>query len=967
MQLVGGYDRDFKKRNPWTSRTELLWDKASKNWPKDPRLLSNAKNTVVDGLVIDMKDQNAYVDDELTGRAGSPTGETAMRFSQPVTVRNSVIINPGTNAIECVPGSTIENNLLVNALGWAVSVYTSTGDFAKMTALVKSNTILFSQDRRKPGAGGYDGAAVATRGPVNITNNILAHSDNNAIYQTYLAEKVSVTKNVFFMSLHSNFKFYAEGRDVVVDDKSMDLLEEVGLKASDGNTVANPRFDVDPQWMDMFSKRTAAQEGKLVMDDWNQMRKAMGLPLIGSGGKAASGVAPAWELAKAMKLLSPKNPQVKAGARELPLEVKPFAAVAAGPAKAYEKLSLLSWHKQPDGVEGKAIEMLVAIGGVANIGSMPAQYAKDSHLGYFLYDNEGKGERVTGFMAKGTNNERVCDGATGRYDGRGMPEHLFVARGIAHATGGYPKAAFFVESIERYEPAAGVAAVRPPGRDWFVRAGATGGDGSMDKPFKDPFQALEKVESGDTVHVTEGEYVGKLRIGTWKIDTTHIAMLGGYTRDFKERNPWKHPSLLYTPAEFKGRRGGYTIEGADDHSGAIIDGFVFDKKLNNLYQQNGDLDQSRSDKTEHLWLSRPDCIIRNNVFVNGAMGALRIANGQIIENNILINHMTQTVDISSGHSTAPAVFRNNTVLFSWDKRFGQGHGSNGHLLSLGNRVRAVVDNNIFEFADNDAIRQNADAREVELTRNVFAHNLWSHVQVMAGNVSVDDKNWKQLPDLGWKKSEGNELATPGLPLDEKWFDAYLGRTAMVPGKVEMNDWNKLREMLGQPVIATGGAAAEGMAKAYDWKKALTLFPKNPKVTAGARAANLPVKFEGTAPKEEAQHEYTEVTWDTAKDRTAWDKLDGQRVKLTIAIRSTDNQYYLEDIKEAAFQCFTVSGPTGEEGGLPLRAYVKKGTRYERAMKQAKGFGTGKPEETHVLKGIARGNRQLVAEIIERAD
>ncbi|MCC6810980.1 MAG: right-handed parallel beta-helix repeat-containing protein [Deltaproteobacteria bacterium] len=966
VQLIGGYDKTFKHRDPWKDQTELLWDSESKTRPMEPRILSHAKDCVVDGITIDMQDQNGYGDKERTGRSEIPASETAMRFTQQVTIKNSVIINSGQNGMEIVPGSTIENNLILNALGWGISIYSNTGDFAKATATVKNNTILFSACPKVPGTGRYSGAAVQVNGPANITNNILAHSDNNAIYLVYKAEKVSVTKNVFYMNLFSNLKFFLEGRDVSIDDKSMGDLEEVGLKAIDDNDVENPKLDYDEGWMDSFSKRTASQPGKVEMDDWNKARQAMGLPLIGKGGKAASGVAPAYKLKEAMKFLHPKNPKVKAGARVHKIDVKPFAAQEAVAEKSYEKKPLLAWVDDPASVNGKAIEMIVAIGEVANIGSMPEQYKKDQILGYKLYDPDGQGKSATGFMMKGTNAERVCNDTTGTYRGQGKPDKIFVAKGIAYAVSGYPKQAFFIESIERYEPGAVSDANRPKGKDWFVRAGSTGGNGSREKPFKDPFQALEKVESGDVIHVTEGEYVGKLKVGTWKIDTTYITMLGGYSKDWKTRNPWKHPSLLYTPKDFKGRRGGYVIEGENDHTGAIVDGFVFDKKLNNQYQANGDLDYSRSDSTEFIWFARPNCTIRNNVFVNAAFGTLRVANGQLVENNIFFNTYQKSVNIESGFTTDPIVIKNNTFAFSWEIRFGEGHGRGGsHVTALSN-VRAVLDNNIFEFADNDALKVGSDLREWTLTNNTFAHNLWSHVHYTTGSgLFVDDKNWKQLPEMGWKKVGGNEIISAGLDVDKKWFDTYLGRTAMVKGKVEMDDWNKLREMLGQPVIATGGKMPDGMAPAYEWKDALTCMPKNPKVKAGARAKDLPVSFDGVERKEE-EHEYVEVTWDQAKDRDEWQKLDGKRVMIKIAIRSEDNQWQLDELK-ASHQVFTVGGPTGEESGLPLRAYVKKGTKYERVLKNAKGYTTGKPEETHILKGIARGNRQLVAEVIERAD
>src|SRR5690349_19939246 len=112
-----------------------------------------------------------------------------------------------------------------------------------------------------------------------------------------------------------------------------------------------------------------------------------------------------------------------------------------------------------------------------------------------------------------------------------------------------PKAALFIESIEPYEAPTAATANRPQGRDWFVRAGSQGGDGSREKPFRDPYQALERCESGDSIHVAEGEYVGKLKAGTWRIDIPYIAMIGGYDANFTECNPWTHPTRLLCPAD----------------------------------------------------------------------------------------------------------------------------------------------------------------------------------------------------------------------------------------------------------------------------------------------------------------------------------------------------------------------------------------------------------------------------------
>ena len=126
-----------------------------------------------------------------------------------------------------------------------------------------------------------------------------------------------------------------------------------------------------------------------------------------------------------------------------------------------------------------------------------------------------------------------------------------------------------------------------------------------------------------------------------------------------------------------------------------------------------------------------------------------------------------------------------------------------------------------------------------------------------------------------------------------------------------------------------------------------------------------MKFEGIERKEET-FEYAETTWEVAKNRDAWEKLKDKRVQLKIAIKPPDNTYQLDDIKKEEYQAFKVMS-FEDAGGLPLYCYVKKGTRFERVMKNAKDFATGKPEESYIIKGIARANRNMVVEVIERAD
>ena len=119
-------------------------------------------------------------------------------------------------------------------------------------------------------------------------------------------------------------------------------------------------------------------------------------------------------------------------------------------------------------------------------------------------------------------------------------------------------------------------------RDWFVRAGSDG-DGTKERPFKDPYLALEEVEPGDAIHVAQGVYHGQLNAGNWIVRSPNLTLLGGYNEDFTRRDPWRLPSEMRGSKEFAGKRSGALIEGHGNHENLVLDGFVFDQKEINKY------------------------------------------------------------------------------------------------------------------------------------------------------------------------------------------------------------------------------------------------------------------------------------------------------------------------------------------------------------------------------------------------
>lgn len=963
VTMLGGYNADFTERNPWKNKTELAWDQ-NKNRPNQARVYSRVQNSTLDGFVIDMTELNEYTPDK--GRKELPSGDGAIYFALPGVIRNNVIFNTNADAaIKAKVQSTIENNVIVNAITFGIDI-SQHGSY-KQPVIIKNNTILFTQTYKAKGKGGYAGSAIGLRTGVaaTITGNILANNDNNGLDTATDLSKVSVQNNLFFMNGWANLKTEATN-STAVDDASMDMLDELELKASDGNEVKNHGLALDKEYVALQFTRTDSEVGKVSMDDMNKLRQALGMNLQGSGGKAATGVANPYSATKIFDLLNNKN---KAGAHIVSLPVARFNdAAAAAPQRTYVDSDFTTWMKAPK--NDAALSLVVAIGTVSNVSLISnAGFDPKQYEGVQLYDRKGSGQWLTGFYKKGSAVARLVAANLGRYNGSGVPPRLFTVKGVSYDTGGYPRAAFLVESADEDDVAAanGAKKARPAGRDWFVRAGATGGDGSKEKPFKDPFQALEKVETGDSIHVAEGEYNGKLKKGIWKVSVPYLALYGGYDSTFSERNPWKHPTVLRT-GDLKTYVSDYTLAGESDHRGVIVDGFVFDRTPTNHYTASGDLDYSNSPKMDFIWFADGEAIIRNNVFVNSTERAIRAHTGHVYDNNIIFNSHSMGMDVQRGKDETPVVITNNTFAFSWWYKFGKGDASTGYLLNVGTDVRATIDNNIFEFADNDAIRMPSEAKNISLTRNTFNHNLWSDVLNTRDNTLVDDKTFGQLKGFGFKKQEGNQVISAGLQVDAKWFDTYLSRTAYTPGKVTMDDWNQLREMLGQPVIATGGSAGDGLAPNYKWQDAMKVFPKNPKVTAGARAKDLALEYGKGGPVAAAEkHDYEETTWDAScANKNDWQKLVGKRVSLTIVVRDPDRSWGLDELSKDEYAVFSVTGPEGTEAkGLPTRFYVKKGTKAGRVLDNAKSYSRGDPEETYTVRGIAKDNRQLVIEEAEK--
>ena len=86
--------------------------------------------------------------------------------------------------------------------------------------------------------------------------------------------------------------------------------------------------------------------------------------------------------------------------------------------------------------------------------------------------------------------------------------------------------------------AAALAATTAAAADIYVslETGKNKNEGTKEAPLKNLWKALENAKDGDTIHLAEGIYPGKMKQNWFLIDKA-VSILGGYSKDFSERKP----------------------------------------------------------------------------------------------------------------------------------------------------------------------------------------------------------------------------------------------------------------------------------------------------------------------------------------------------------------------------------------------------------------------------------------------
>ncbi len=375
-----------------------------------------------------------------------------------------------------------------------------------------------------------------------------------------------------------------------------------------------------------------------------------------------------------------------------------------------------------------------------------------------------------------------------------------------------------------------------------MNTGSNRSDGSKSKPFKNIDKAFKVISSGDIINVAEGVYSGTFDIGYWEVKKD-FELYGGFNSSFSERNPVKYPTLFQPTEDAFDKTSKDAMIELFGEKGTVIDGFIFEGGKRNKYSfkaqpegvETGKLKigpGSKTPETVFLNLRGSGMVVRNNVFVNGSFGALRVmvtntkGGDVLVENNIFVaNRMygLQGYGTSGEDKTSVTInVKNNTFLFSWG--YAPDGQTNGEGIDIQSNVSFHIENNLLAFNVGPGMSSKRFNTNIELVGNHYFGNktkdFWFYPSSSV-KVIIDAT---QFDDLELDVVEGNINENVKLPLDEPYLKGFMDFRYSESTDYDPNSQaNLIRSVFGMNQVGTMTTSVSMFANKYPWKKTLDLF------------------------------------------------------------------------------------------------------------------------------------------------
>ena len=907
LTILGGYRRDFSTRSPWQTPSVLAalpgYEAVRENCLIAGR--GDHSGLVLDGLLVDGAGRNSYGPKPAEGLSDYPTmdGGLASFSATNVTVRNCIFANSATGGVELSgDGSRFENNLVINLLGIGMLDLRRGPSESGTVVTVIGNSFCFAFDTAGPpfGNGADNAIGVRVSRSAVIQKNVFVACGNSGLAIFRDIDRVSVDGNLFYLTLHDIAVNRASGSALEITEGSIDEMEDLGFKSASGNVVQDAGVSgLEPPWLDAYSRHVLGLYAKPPREALNALCQKVGLPALAPTDvdkpDTQGALAPrlSAESVVCIRFACPQGMHPV----ECPVSISDQPPV---PSASYRPVEWGAMAEPELSLANQRVELRAGLGHEQNA-ELLSDATPETHMGIRVYQPGTDDGSIFVLARRSTLVSRQFEDAIKANNGREV-ETPYLLRGVYRmdlAPSFRQKVTLVLESIGSAPIIANVFASRSTGRDWFVKAGASGGDGSREKPFRDPFQALEKAEGGDAVHVAGGDYFGKLHSGQWKILIRYLTLFGGYDAEFAARDPWKNPTRLVMSEDEKSKKtlNGLILDSEENSEGLVLDGFIFDGASYNTYSKNGSLDLSQcpSDSMVRLLGAQAPITVRNCVFLNSAAEAISISCPYgVFENNLLINSSRWGLKLNAA-GAGPWTIRRNTFLFAADPSDRAGTGKSapdGTLVVLSGRAAITIESNIFAFADNYGVRSGLPQPIVALNGNVFAGNLFNHLT--DGNyLWADSSSWPRrvVLDSALASVKDNTFSLPTLPVDPAYSDIALKRLFSLPSRIKTDEWQRLAATIGSSAIPTAPATPSPVVEAtkpvaasladliaglnkpktpvaavaptdsapeviyclaYSWKKALSLVQESAE-GPGAHRVTIPVSFAAVAPHVDVQY------------------------------------------------------------------------------------------------------------------
>ncbi|QQS28816.1 MAG: right-handed parallel beta-helix repeat-containing protein [Sphingobacteriales bacterium] len=321
VSIIGGYNQDFTKRDPWgnhktvlsgvngymksetTSRLSLQCSKSHKDY---------SGQVLIDGLIIDNGSRNFYLEGSNEGyikrkaspqqgfnpTPDSPGIEVDMGSNANVVIRNCALMNIAASqgVIDVQVGKNgkvlIENNLIVNNTGDGINAKTSWQSADGQPEYnIRNNTVLFCSkyDEAASNHGG-NSLKVDERIVLIAENNVFAFNDYGGLDNIKKCKSITLNNNLFTANKKYDYREYNTPMAVA------DMADYADFATGEGNENKTIQVPVSKEWSAIYMSRVVPEREEIdsqvtVQNSGaNAWRSMLGLPLQGTSVGALSQV-----------------------------------------------------------------------------------------------------------------------------------------------------------------------------------------------------------------------------------------------------------------------------------------------------------------------------------------------------------------------------------------------------------------------------------------------------------------------------------------------------------------------------------------------------------------------------------------------------------------------------------------------------------------------------------------------------